>query len=155
MKQAKTLANFVGHNVYWGIALGAILGCTYYLILFQFSISFYILYAAFVGVLSGILLGGISALALGVATISFHSPPRDLLQYRRAMLTLALVVTFPIASAWLYGLFRIYSVTGNVDNLAVVLAAVLATFAAGYTSQRVSQKHLEQTWPEILNTPDA
>lgn len=142
MRRTKLLLNIVGYSSSFGLGWGAALGILYYLIIFQFSISIFILYFGVLGAILGVLFGGFNGIVLSLMTYKYH--------HKVAFLLVSIITTFISSLLVFYLIFSLYAVSQQPGQniFWILLASTLATVAAGYMSQSIAnlyQRNIEIT----------
>jgi hypothetical protein len=151
MSRSQLMTNFLGRNSYYGLIFGTILSILFYLIIFQFSLSLFILYFAVFGAGVGSLLGGFNGLISGQVTLLIRAKSpgmhNDAREYSLILLIVSVITTFVSGYIIFNSVFLLYAVVEHPDNSIVLLATLLASGASGYASQLMARWYLDQEQP--------
>lgn len=136
------MSQFAASDAPWG----AILGTRYFLILFRFSFSIYVLYVFVYAGLSGILLGAIAGFVTGIITRILYYLPANERQYRRMLIVVAALTTLVSGFLLFYFVLSRLAVAPNERNALLIAcpAAIVATVVSVYASRDAAKWYLSR-----------
>ncbi len=94
------------------------------------------------GMLGGIVLGIINGVTLSFLTFKHYNSTNSETQYRRSMLITSIIITFVGGFIIYYNVLYPFARTLLGTVYLTLPAAIIATLAAGYASQRISNWYL-------------